>query len=187
MTLFGSFIRFPRFIIYTITFLLSLALLMPAAVVTGEGGEPSKTLWRFSLNNQTYINIEDVVSFDAGTNGGGGSPHNLALKSDGTVWAWGYNSQGELGNGGTSSTYNDTIHQVRGPGGSGYLTEITAVSAGNGFSLALDSNGVVWAWGGNYVGQLGLGNSGYDATGDNYITTPVQVTGLPAIKEISAG
>jgi alpha-tubulin suppressor-like RCC1 family protein len=111
-----------------------------------------------------------------------GSAHSLALKSDGTVWAWGDNSQGELGNNSTTdSTYPV---QVKGSDGSGYLTDVTVISAGNNFSLALAEDGSVWAWGYNNVGQLG-DNSNITRK------TPVQVGStsnpLSGIKAISAG
>jgi alpha-tubulin suppressor-like RCC1 family protein len=79
--------------------------------------------------------------------------HSLALKADGTVWAWGYNAAGQLGNGTTTNSSRPV--QVRGPNGVGFLTNIVAVAAGVYHSLALRSDGTVWAWGYNYYGQLG--------------------------------
>lgn len=82
-----------------------------------------------------------------------GTYHSLALNGDGTVWAWGYNGRGELGDGtGRSST---TPVQVVFPAG----VSITAVSAGGIHSLAVDSDGVVWSWGGNDYGQVGNGTT----------------------------
>jgi alpha-tubulin suppressor-like RCC1 family protein len=78
-----------------------------------------------------------------------GSDHGLALRSDGTVWAWGQNDHGQVGNGVVSSTPQLTPVQVPG------LAGITKVAAGYGFSLALRSDGTVWAWGVNNAGQLG--------------------------------
>ena len=97
-----------------------------------------------------------------------GSAHSLALKSDGTVWAWGSNSHGEFGNDTTISS--STPVQVKGADGSGYMTGVTAIAAGDVFSLALRSNGTVWAWGHNGSGNLG------DGTTTNK-TSPVQVKG----------
>src|SRR6266478_2923525 len=83
----------------------------------------------------------------------GGGFHSLALKSDGAVWAWGYNGDGELGNG--TNTDSNTPVQVLGPGGVGFLTGVTALAVGCRHSLALKSDGTVWAWGYNGFGQLG--------------------------------
>jgi|GEM_PF-2592624 len=96
----------------------------------------------------------------------GGAHHSLALKSDGTVWAWGYNNYGgSLGDGTTINRY--TPVQV----GPGYLTNVSEISAGLFHSLALKSDGTVWAWGYNYWGHLGDGTNT-----DRY--TPVQVKGV---------
>ena len=79
-----------------------------------------------------------------------GAFHALALRQDGTVWTWGYNYYGRLGDG--TTTDSSTPVQVLGPGGSGYLTNITAIAAGYYHSLALRQDGTVWTWGYNYAG-----------------------------------
>jgi len=81
--------------------------------------------------------------------------HSLALQSDGTVWAWGDNAYGELGNG--TYTNSNTPVQVLGPGGVGFLTGVAALAGGAYHSLALKSDGTVWAWGQNTSGELGNG------------------------------
>jgi YD repeat-containing protein len=73
--------------------------------------------------------------------------HSLALRNDGTVWAWGYNGTGQLGDGTSTSRYSPV--QVQG------LSGITAIAAGGYHSLALRNDGSVWAWGYNAYGQLG--------------------------------
>src|SRR5690606_37773733 len=109
--------------------------------------------------------LTDVVAVAAGWQ------HSIALKSDGTVWAWGWNAYGQLGDGTTGITaYKTTPVQVKGPGGNGYLTDVVAVAAGYQHSLALKSDGTVWAWGWNDSGRLGDGT-----TTDR--STPVQVKG----------
>lgn len=101
-----------------------------------------------------------------------GQYFSLALQSDGTVWAWGYNAQGQLGDG--TTTQRNVPVQVSG------LTGVVAVSAGSSHSLALKSDGTVWAWGYNYYGQLGDGST-------SQRTAPVQVTTLTGAQRIAAG
>jgi len=109
--------------------------------------------------------------------GGGIDPYfkygySLALKSDGTVWAWGYNFFGQLGDG--TNIHRNTPVQVSG------LTGAVQVSAGSYHSLALKSDGTVWAWGSNGSGQLGNGTQ-------TPSRTPVQVLGLSNVVQVSAG
>jgi alpha-tubulin suppressor-like RCC1 family protein len=78
-----------------------------------------------------------------------GWDHTLTLKSDGTLWAWGDNSYGQLGDG---TTTNRAIPVLV---GNGY----SAVAAGDGHTVALKSDGSLWAWGWNLYGQLGDGTS----------------------------
>ncbi|WP_340008087.1 hypothetical protein MHH52_09230 [Paenibacillus sp. FSL K6-0276] len=103
----------------------------------------------------------------------GGDRHNLILKDDGTVWAVGGNEHGQLGTGTQSLT--DLVEPVQVKG----LTDVKSVSAGGTHSLALQRDGIVWAWGGNEQGELG------DNFGKNGLT-PVQVKGLPSILSIAA-
>ena len=102
----------------------------------------------------------------------------LALKTDGTVFAWGANSRGQLGYGdlGIATNYDSkTAVQVSG------LVGITAVSAGSSHALALKADGTVWSWGDNSYDQL----NGQCCIG--YKSTPAQVNGLSGITAIAAG
>ena len=78
--------------------------------------------------------------------------HTLAVKENGTLWAWGDNTYGQLGLS-TSSGGHYSPEQV------GEDTDWAAVAAGTNFSLALKTNGSLWAWGDNTYGQLGIGTS----------------------------
>ncbi|MBI5778435.1 MAG: putative Ig domain-containing protein [Planctomycetes bacterium] len=108
----------------------------------------------------------------------GGYEHSMALKNDGTVWAWGNNGWGQLGDGTTAM--KSAPVQVKGPGGVGFLTNITAIAGGAYHSIALKNDGTVWTWGSNYYGQLG------DGTMTDRLT-PVQVTGLTGVIAITKG
>ncbi len=119
------------------------------------------------------------VSLPAGTKVtavAAGALHSLALTSTGAVYAWGFNADGELGDGGTVNT--DVPVKVKLPAG----TKVTAIAAGGYYSLALTSTGAVFAWGYNADGELGDG-------GTTKTDMPVKVK-LPAgtkVKAIAAG
>jgi len=98
--------------------------------------------------------------------------HTCALKSDGTVWCWGDNEYGELGDG--TTTERHTPVQVSG------LTNVVAVAPGSVHTCALKSDGTVWCWGDNYYGQLGDGT-----TTERH--TPVQVSGLTNVVAVTVG
>ncbi len=121
------------------------------------------------------VNAYAQCDFDSIAAGG---YHTIALKTDGTVWAWGGGRTGQLGNGDTINI--NTPMQVVGEGGVGFLTDVIAVACGDLHTIAIKTDSTVWAWGSNHVGQLGNGHSG----GDGYIydpgidsNTPVQVIG----------
>jgi alpha-tubulin suppressor-like RCC1 family protein len=101
----------------------------------------------------------------------GGDSDGYALRSDGTVWAWGLNGRGQLGD--NAVTDSDVPVQVSG------LTSVTAITAGRDSGYALRSDGTVWAWGFDDDGPLG--NS--TATG----SVPAQVSGLASVIAIAAG
>lgn len=80
-----------------------------------------------------------------------GYAHTIATKTDGTLWSWGKNQYGQLGDG--TATHRSSPVQV------GALTTWSKVAAATSFSLAVKTNGTLWAWGYNNNGQLGLGNT----------------------------
>jgi alpha-tubulin suppressor-like RCC1 family protein len=101
-----------------------------------------------------------------------GRYHSLAAKSDGTVWAWGQNSRGQLGDG-TNTPSNVPVRVSS-------LNSIKQVAAGQYHSLALNQSGTLFAWGDNQYGQIGNGTAATTP-----ITAPVQV--LTDVKSMDAG
>jgi alpha-tubulin suppressor-like RCC1 family protein len=113
-----------------------------------------------------------------------GSIQSFALKSNGTLWGWGYNYEGELGDG-TNGSGSDKLSPVQVKKGTSsspdaYLQDVIAVAAGDWHTLALKSDGTVWAWGWNKYGQVGD-----DTEVDK--NAPVQVKGLTDVIMIAAG
>ena len=94
-----------------------------------------------------------------------GDKFSVALKSDGTVWTWGHNASGQLGNGtiGEEMSQYSPV-QVSGAEGTGEsaLEKIVAIAAGSAHAVALSYDGRVYAWGSNVYGQLGNGRNGVD-------------------------
>jgi alpha-tubulin suppressor-like RCC1 family protein len=82
-----------------------------------------------------------------------GSYHNLSIKTDGTLWAWGSNNLGQLGTGA------NTPQKIESPIQIGALTDWAYVAAGTNVSFGVRTDGTLWAWGQNTNGQLGVGDS----------------------------
>lgn len=118
------------------------------------------------IQEKAYASSSKIISIKAG------GAHVLALKDDGTVWAWGDNYFGQLGDGTDSDQRNYPI-QIN------ELSDIIAIDAGEYHSVALKNDGTVWAWGRNLDGELGDGT---------YLNknTPIQI-GIDSIIDISCG
>jgi alpha-tubulin suppressor-like RCC1 family protein len=126
------------------------------------------TVRKWGINGSIQIpGLAGITAISAGNN------HLVALKSDGTVWTWGSNDSGQIGNG-TFGGYASTAVQVSG------LTGAVAVAAGGFHTVAVKSDGTVWAWGGNTYGQLGDGT----LTGR---ATAAQVAGVSGCIAVCAG
>lgn len=117
-----------------------------------------------------------------------GQRHHLTLAEDGNVYAFGYNSDGQLGSDikdkGNSTPVKVDFSKAKNIG------KIIQVSAGSNSSYALDDKGQVWAWGKNQFGNLGQGTTCEAKNNcEDFNPTPVLVKGLEniKIKEISAG
>lgn len=119
---------------------------------TGQLGDGTNT------HRLTPVRVkgEDTAGFLTGVSRiAGGMGHTVALKDDGTVWAWGSGSRGQLGDAATSARYAPV--QVKGEGGKDFLTHVTGIAAGEQHTLAVRDDGTLWAWGKNNHGQLGSG------------------------------
>jgi len=111
-------------------------------------------------------NLTEVITIASG------GSHNIALKADGTVWAWGNNLSGEIGDGTSTNRYRPV--QVSG------LTGVKAIATAHWHNVALKTDGTVWCWGYNNFGQIGDGTT-------TTRRTPVQVSGLSGITAIEVG
>ncbi len=130
-----------------------------------------------TTNNSTTPGPVSLPSGVVATKAAAGGDHSLAIGSNGTLYAWGQNGYGQLGNG--TLVNSSTPVAVQLPSG----VHATAIAAGADDSLALGSDGNVYAWGDDSLNELGNGG------GSSYSTTPVVVS-LPAgttVTAISAG
>jgi hypothetical protein len=180
-------------------------------VVAGESYclalDSSGFVWSWGLNSDGVLGDGTTVAKSTpvqvkvdSTLGGGNlsgiidiasnSYFSMALKSDGTVWTWGYNSYGELGNGITGHK-NAAVKVVKPADEVGYpddyLIGIIKIAAGRHHGMALDTQGRVWTWGRNSNGQLGYGVISGSSTARR---TPIQAghtSFTDGIVDIAAG
>ena len=115
----------------------------------------------------TYLEeIEDIAA---------GKGHTVALSTDGTVWTWGDNQSGQLGNGTNENSIFATQVKIN---ENEYLNGVVGISAGENFSVALKLDGTVWTWGMNVTGTqssyaeqiVGIENAIKVSAGANFIT-----------------
>jgi alpha-tubulin suppressor-like RCC1 family protein len=121
-----------------------------------------------------YNTVAAQSAMDNAVSISGGWGYSVALKQDGTVWTWGENISGVLGQG-----LADNV-KVAYPAAVANLPGIVVVEAGPWHVMALDGDGNVWAWGPNNFGQLGV------IGGSEKYNVPVK-TGLTNIVDIAAG
>jgi alpha-tubulin suppressor-like RCC1 family protein len=125
----------------------------------GDGTTTFRTSPVAVVNGNVSFTSKNLVQVSAG------GSHSLALDEDGKVYAWGYNSFSSLGDG-TTTNRASPVAVV--DGGVNFTSKtIVEISAGEAHSLALDSEGKVYAWGINAYGQLGDG-SGSENNYDDY-------------------
>lgn len=98
--------------------------------------------------------------------------HSAALRTDGSLWLWGGNGSGQLGDG---TTTNRLLPTQLNPG-----TTWQAITLGDSYALAISQNGTLWAWGNNYSGQLGTGTTAQQLV-------PVQVGTATTWQRVATG
>jgi hypothetical protein len=98
-----------------------------------------------SKNVPTRITLTDIAKWPITMFSG----HNFVLKNDGTLWSWGYNYYGQLGDGTTVDKYV--------PAKMGTEIDWRDVASGGYHSMAIKNNGSLWSWGNDLFGQLGQG------------------------------
>ena len=139
------------------------------------------TLWAWGFNGNGELGQSDLTSRSSPVQIGtlttwnkisAGSNHSLAIKTDGTLWSWGRGGSGEGG--------RNNLTGVSSPVQVGTLTNWSNVSAGGYYSIALKSDGTLWAWGINAFGQLGTNNT-------TTYSSPVQVGTLNTWSKIDSG
>jgi len=154
-----------------------------AGAAAGYAIKTDGTIWSWGSNNNGALGLNEApgtnhsfpTQIGALTNWlkvSAGTTFVSALKTDGTIWAWGLNSQGMLGQGNTTS-YSSPV-QI------GALTTWLSVSSGYSQMHGITTGGALWSWGQNNSGQLGI-----NAAGDR--SSPVQVGALTTWASTSPG
>lgn len=119
-------------------------------------------------NPQPFPGMDHVAAISAGTF------HMLALKEDGTVWAWGRNDEKELGNEKLAKNHTNSAVPVQVTG----ITNAVAVSATGQNSYALLKDGTVWAWGNATRGRTGDNGTLTSSLMNDARALPVKVYGI---------
>ena len=135
---------------------------------SGELGDGTTDNDNNNTNLPEQIVTGNVTAIAAGEN------HSLVLKSDGSLWAMGYNGDGELGDG----TYNNTsLPELI------VASNVTAIAAGGGHSLFIKRDGSLWATGNNADGELGDGTTDHG----NFNTNVPELIVASNVTAIAAG
>ena len=139
----------------------SLALSRSGAVYAwgsrahGQLGDGVRETGRPIAAPQPVPGLTDIIAIS------GGGQHSLALRKDGTLFAWGSNWNGQLGNGKLKAgTHSSKPQPVVGPDGKGMLSNVVGIAAGGLHSVAVTGDGRVYAWGYNGTGQIPSGSRG---------------------------
>jgi len=140
------------------------------------------TLWAWGSNGSGQLGLGNTTYYSSPKQVGslttwsyiaqGFGPQIYVIKTDGTLWAWGYGGSGQLGLGNTTSY--SSPKQV------GSLTTWSKIAFGGAHCVAINTSGQLFSWGQNPYGELGLGNT-------TYYSSPKQVGALTNWSTVSAG
>lgn len=143
-----------------------------------------RSMWTFGDNSYGQLGQGDIVSRSSPVQVGSLTTwqtfsnaqgyHFTAIKTDGTLWAWGYNAYGQLGQ-------NDIVDRSS-PVQVGSLTTWSSCSNGTFFSVAIKTNGSMWSCGVNSIGQLGQ-----NIASSINRSSPVQIGALTTWSRVSCG
>lgn len=143
-----------------------------------------------NTDRETPVQVRDPADISTFLNGvvavSAGRSHTVALLSDGTVRTWGSNWDGELGDGTMAGSFTP-VQVVEPTDLSGYLTGVAGIATGWSHTVAVKTNGEVWAWGSNSAGQLGDGTT-VNSPMAIQVTDPGDLSGfLQGIVSVGAG
>ncbi len=169
------------------------------ALASDSGRYSVRVANQFGTNGSGPVVTVTVLNNDrppAAQRLGAGQRHSQAILADGTLWSWGLENFGQLGNNVSGSAGTNLIFtslpQLIGTNGASNTNAVwLGVTAGSrgfdvatnqfgGFSLGLQTNGTLWAWGANQSGQLGLGTT-------TLSPVPVQVGSVSNWVQVEAG
>jgi len=129
-------------------------------------------------NTTDYSSPKQVGALTAWLNVSCAAYATLAVKTDGTLWSWGMNSNGGFGNLGTLGLGNNTSYNS--PKQVGSLTDWSSTANTYYASFGIKINGTIWSWGEGYMGQLGLNDR-------TYYSSPKQIGALTSWGKINGG
>jgi len=97
--------------------------------------------------------MDGVASVSASAAVGSSTQHTMAIKTDGSLWAWGSIGRGQLGDGITSFFSDEGTLAIRRTSPVKIMDGVASVSAGNHYTMAIKTDGSLWAWGTNFLGD----------------------------------